>query len=91
MGDGSGLRAAERGKHGIGIHLNREGNSGTVMVTEEPDGQVTVEVRGDAATLVLVTHMASDAALAKTVEQISSMGFIRRAASVMRVEGMPSE
>ena len=55
MGDGSGLRAAERGKHGIGIHLNREGNSGTVMVTEEPDGQVTVEVRGDAATLERVS------------------------------------
>jgi homoserine dehydrogenase len=52
---------------------------------------VRQEGRGDAATLVLVTHMASDAALAKTVEQISSMGFIRRAGSVMRVEGMSSE
>jgi homoserine dehydrogenase len=52
---------------------------------------VRQEGRGDAATLVLVTHMATDAALAKTVEQISSMGFIRRAASVMRVEGMSSE
>jgi homoserine dehydrogenase len=52
---------------------------------------VRQEGRGDAATLVLVTHAASDAALAKTVEQISSMGFIRRAASVMRVEGMATE
>jgi homoserine dehydrogenase len=52
---------------------------------------VRQEGRGDAATLVLVTHMATDAALAKTVGQISSMGFIRRAASVMRVEGMSSE
>jgi homoserine dehydrogenase len=52
---------------------------------------VRQEGRGDAATLVLVTHSATDAALAKTVEQISGMGFIRRAASVMRVEGMASE
>jgi homoserine dehydrogenase len=52
---------------------------------------VRQEGRGDAATLVLVTHVASDAALAKTVAEISSMGFIRRAASVMRVEGMASE
>jgi homoserine dehydrogenase len=52
---------------------------------------VRQEGRGDAATLVLVTHLARDAALAKTVEDISNMGFIRRAASVMRVEGMAVE
>jgi len=52
---------------------------------------VRQEGRGDAATLVLVTHTAPDAALAKTVEQLSKMDFIRRAASVMRVEGMASE
>jgi len=52
---------------------------------------VRQEGRGDAATLVLVTHTAADAALAKTVERIAEMPFIRRAASVMRVEGMSSE
>ena len=52
---------------------------------------VRQEGRGDAATLVLVTHTATDAALAKTVAEISGMGFIRRAASVMRVEGMTTE
>ncbi len=52
---------------------------------------VRQEGRGDAATLVLVTHTAPDAALARTVEQLSGMDFIRRAASVMRVEGMPGD
>jgi len=52
---------------------------------------VRQEGRGDAATLVLVTHTAADAALAKTVDRIAEMPFIRRAASVMRVEGMSSE
>jgi homoserine dehydrogenase len=52
---------------------------------------VRQEGRGDAATLVLVTHTASDAALARTVERLSGMEFVRRAASVMRVEGMVTE
>jgi homoserine dehydrogenase len=52
---------------------------------------VRQEGRGDAATLVLVTHSAADAALAKTIDKLTSMEFIRRAASVMRVEGMPSD
>ena len=52
---------------------------------------VRQEGRGDDATLVLVTHSAADAALAKTVERIADMPFIRRAASVMRVEGMPTD
>jgi homoserine dehydrogenase len=52
---------------------------------------VRQEGRGDAATLVLVTHGAADAALARTVERLSRMDFVRRAASVMRVEGMSAE
>ena len=50
---------------------------------------VRQEGRGDAATLVLVTHRAPDAALARTVEKLASLEFVRHAASVMRVEGMP--
>jgi homoserine dehydrogenase len=50
---------------------------------------VRQEGRGDAATLVLVTHRAPDVALARTVEKLASLEFVRRAASVMRVEGMP--
>jgi homoserine dehydrogenase len=49
---------------------------------------VRQEGRGDAATLVLVTHSAPDKALAETVDRLSRMEFVRRAASVMRVEGM---
>ena len=52
---------------------------------------VRQEGRGDAATLVLVTHIAPDAALAATVERLGKYDFIRRAGSVMRVEGMPAE
>ena len=49
---------------------------------------VRQEGRDDAATLVLVSHSAPDAALAATVQQLSTMPIVRRVASVMRVEGM---
>ncbi|GAB2474082.1 homoserine dehydrogenase [Jatrophihabitans fulvus] len=52
---------------------------------------VRQEGRGDAATLVLVTHPARDAALARTVEKLAGMSLVGRAASVMRVEGMTGE
>ena len=42
--------------------------------------------RGDDATLVLVTHVAPDAALAATVEDLRRMPAVREVASVMRVE-----
>jgi homoserine dehydrogenase len=52
---------------------------------------VRQEGRGDAATLVLVTHSATDAALGRTVEKLAGMPFVGRAASVMRVEGMAGD
>jgi homoserine dehydrogenase len=52
---------------------------------------VRQEGRDDAATLVLVSHSAPDAALAATVAQLSTMPIVRRVASVMRVEGMGPE
>jgi homoserine dehydrogenase len=52
---------------------------------------VRQEGRGDAATLILVTHTAPDAAIAKTVEHLANLEFVRREASVMRVEGMPAD
>jgi homoserine dehydrogenase len=52
---------------------------------------VRQEGRGDAATLVLVTHTATDEALRKTVDALSGKEFVRRAASVMRVEGMAAD
>jgi homoserine dehydrogenase len=44
--------------------------------------------RGDAATLVLVTHSAPDAALSATVEALHRMDFVRGVTSVLRVEGL---
>jgi homoserine dehydrogenase len=52
---------------------------------------VRQEGRGDAATLVLVTHVAPDAALAATVHRLAAYDFIRRVRSVMRVEGLPPD
>src|SRR6202522_3791914 len=43
--------------------------------------------RGEAAQLVIVTHTATDAALAATVREIEALPVVRAVASVMRVEG----
>ena len=48
---------------------------------------VRQEGHGDDATLVLVTHTASDAALSATVDELRRLGAVRAVASVMRVEG----
>jgi homoserine dehydrogenase len=43
---------------------------------------------GDAASLVIVTHSAPDAALAATVERLRGMAAVRGVTSVLRVEGL---
>src|SRR5690349_21527225 len=43
--------------------------------------------RGTQAVLVIVTHAAPDAALAKTVAELRSLDIVRAVASVLRVEG----
>ena len=48
---------------------------------------VKQEGHGDDATLVLVTHAATDAALASTVEELRELDAVRAVVSVMRVEG----
>jgi homoserine dehydrogenase len=48
---------------------------------------VRQEGHGDDASLVLVTHVATDAALAATVEDLRGLDVVRAVASVMRVEG----
>jgi len=48
---------------------------------------VRQEGRGNDAQLVVVSHEASDAALAATVEQLRGMEIVREVTSVMRVEG----
>jgi homoserine dehydrogenase len=49
---------------------------------------VRQEGHGDDASLVLVTHAATDEALNRTVEELRSLDAVRAVASVMRVEGM---
>jgi homoserine dehydrogenase len=44
--------------------------------------------RGDEATLVIVTHTATDSALAATVDGLRSLDMVRDVTSVMRVEGL---
>ena len=48
---------------------------------------VRQEGRGDDAQLVVVSHRATDADLAATVEAVRGMAFVREVSSVMRVEG----
>jgi homoserine dehydrogenase len=48
---------------------------------------VRQEGRGDDATLVVVTHEATDAALVATVADLRALDIVREVASVMRVEG----
>ena len=43
--------------------------------------------RGEDATLVLVTHVATDAALSRTIDDLRRFDVVREVASVMRVEG----
>ena len=50
-------------------------------------GTVRQEGHGDDATLVLVTHEATDLALRRTVERLRSLDAVRAVTSVMRVEG----
>ncbi|MDQ1663439.1 MAG: homoserine dehydrogenase, partial [Blastococcus sp.] len=55
---------------------------GVSISTVRQDGQ------GDAATLVLVTHSAPDAALAATIAALRDMPAVRAVTSVLRVEGL---
>jgi len=48
---------------------------------------VRQEGRGDDAQLVVVSHRATDAALAATVEELLTMDFVHDVSSVLRVEG----
>jgi homoserine dehydrogenase len=50
----------------------------------EPDRESPDEGR---ASLVVVTHSASDAALSATVDALADLSTVRRVTSVMRVEG----
>ncbi|HUJ04770.1 MAG TPA: homoserine dehydrogenase [Streptosporangiaceae bacterium] len=49
------------------------------------------EGRGEEASLIIVTHTAREAALAKTVADLSAMEAVRAVRSVLRVEGQEGE
>jgi homoserine dehydrogenase len=60
------------------------------------DNGVSIQVvrqdgHGDEAGLIVRTHRASDAALRKTVEQLSGLDTVKRVLGVMRVEGEAGE
>ena len=55
---------------------------GVSIATVRQDGH------GDAASLVIVTHRAPDAALAATVDRLREMSAVRGVTSVLRVEGL---
>ena len=60
------------------------------------DNGVSIQVvrqdgHGDEAGLIVRTHQASDAALHKTVDQLSGLDTVRRVLGVMRVEGEAGE
>jgi homoserine dehydrogenase len=55
---------------------------GVSIATVRQDGH------GDAATLVIVTHSAPDAALSATVEALREMPAVRGVTSILRVEGL---
>ena len=80
---------------GVSILLIAAGAILTWAVTATVSGvsiqTVRQEGRGDAATLVLVTHSATDAALHATVQKLAGMPFVRRTAGVLRVEGMAGD
>ena len=42
------------------------------------------------AELTVTTHLATEAALAETVRQLNGLEFVKRVASVIRVEGLPA-
>ena len=52
---------------------------------------VRQEGHGDDATLVIVTHRATDAALSATIDELRELDVVRAVASVMRVEGEEGE
>ena len=55
---------------------------GVSIATVRQDGH------GEAATLVIVTHRAPDAALSATVTRLREMAAVRAVTSVLRVEGL---
>lgn len=83
VADRPGVLAAVAGvfaRHDVSIATVRQASAPTSPV----DGPVS---RGGDAILVIVTHVAPDAALAATVDELRRLEIVRSIASVLRVEG----
>jgi homoserine dehydrogenase len=82
VADRAGVLATVAGvfaRHDVSISTVRQASA-----TEGPAGSTS---RGGDAILVIVTHVATDAALAATVEELAGLDIVRSIASVLRVEG----
>lgn len=76
------------GASGVGAKLGAELGTGPAAGSGAPSGAAADATgRGDDAVLVIVTHVAPDAALAATVEELRGLDVVRSIASVLRVEG----
>ncbi len=76
------------------VALDVDDRSGVLaaVATAFADHDVSIQIvrqegRGADAELVVVSHMATDAALRATVQQLRDMDIVRQVTSVMRVEG----
>ena len=76
------------------ISLDVADKAGVLMAVSSAFAEHDVSIRtvrqeghGDDASLVVVTHTATDAALQAVVEQLRELDSVRAVASVMRVEG----
>jgi homoserine dehydrogenase len=76
------------------VSLDVADKAGVLMAVSSAFAEHDVSIRtvrqeghGDDASLVVVTHTATDAALQAVVEQLRGLDSVRAVASVMRVEG----
>ncbi|MEV4760876.1 homoserine dehydrogenase [Micromonospora sp. NPDC049559] len=84
VADRAGVLATVAGvfaRHDVSISTVRQVPAAGGAPTADPGG------RGVDAVLVIVTHAATDAALAATVEELRGLDIVRSIASVLRVEG----
>ncbi|MEO3778784.1 homoserine dehydrogenase [Micromonospora sp. B11E3] len=84
VADRPGVLAAVAGvfaRHDVSIATVRQGSAGVGSTGSGPAGS------GEDAELVIVTHVAPDAALAATVGELRGLDIVRSVTSVLRVEG----
>lgn len=66
------------------------GVANTFAANEVSISTVRQTGQDDVAELTVTTHLATEKSLAETVKQLNGLDFVKRVASVIRVEGLPS-